>query len=625
MISLQNITLRRGPRILLEDLNWTIFAKQRIGLVGANGSGKSSLFALLTQDLHQDAGNLLIPNQLKLAHVAQETPALDQAALDFVLDGDLELRTLQHELSAAEEINDGLRIAALHEKLSILDAYSAPARAAQLLAGLGFNQESQQNTVASFSGGWRMRLNLARALMRRSDMLLLDEPTNHLDLDAVLWLEQWLIHYPGTLLLISHDREFLDNVVDHIAHISQQKLQLYTGNYSDFEKQRAAALMLQQAAFDKQQKKLAHLQSFIDRFRAKASKSKQAQSRLKAIARLELINAVHQESAFQFHFKQPEAAPNPLLRLENIAVGYDHNILVENANLTIAPKDRMAILGLNGAGKSSFIKMLAGQLKPLRGKYEPGQGLKIGYFAQHQIDYLQLEDSPLTHLKNIAGTTKEQPLRTFLGSFGFMGDRALEPVANFSGGEKSRLALALIIWQQPNLLLLDEPTNHLDLEMREALTMALQEYEGAIILISHDRFLVRSTVDQLFLLADKKLDIFDGDINEYQQWIFNYKKQIQPFALEKNVSSRKQQRQETAKQRELLKPLMHQLKQLESKMAKLQQGITEIETALAQPDIYTAEPANKIQNLLVQQAQLKKELQMTEEAWLQLYEKKEAN
>lgn len=524
MISLKNMTIRRGPHVLLENINWTIYAKQRIGMIGANGSGKTTLFALLLQEFHADAGDFEISPQLKLAHVAQEMPSESKSALDYVLDGDDELRSLEQRLLDAEHKNDGMHMAELHEQLGLIDAYTAPARAAQLLDGLGFSDEEQQKPVSAFSGGWRVRLNLAKALMTRSDVLLLDEPTNHLDLDAVLWLEQWLMKYSGILIIISHDRDFLDATVDHVVHLSHQQLKMYTGNYSTFESLRATELLLQQAVYEKQQKKIAHMQSFVERFRYKASKARQAQSRLKAIERMELVCAVQSESPFQFTFPAPKHCPNPLISLDQVKIAYGDKTVLSHVNLTITPKDRIAILGPNGAGKSSLIKLLANQLIAVHGTRTAAAGLKIGYFAQHQVDQLKLEETALSHLKEYAKHQPELELRKFLGSFGFSRDKVLEPVSTFSGGEKSRLALALLVWQKPNLLLLDEPTNHLDLEMRNALSIALQEYEGAMILISHDRFLVRTTTDQLFLVAEGRLQAFDGDLNDYQRWLFDFRK-----------------------------------------------------------------------------------------------------
>ncbi len=613
MITLYNIILRRGQHILLKDVNWTIYHKQHIGIIGENGSGKSSLFAMLLNELQADGGNLEIPRQLKLAHVAQETPAYAKSALEFTLDGDVELRALQQQLLDAEKKDDGNLIAKLHTRLSEIDAYTAEARAARLLDGLGFNSTEQQKLVSDFSGGWRVRLNLAKALMCRSDVLLLDEPTNHLDLDAVLWLENWLTKYPGTLLLISHDRDFLDHVVDHIAHINHQQLKLYVGNYSSFEQQRAEQLLVQQATYEKQQKHVAHLQDFINRFRAKASKARQAQSRVKALERMELVSAVHMDSPFQFHFKEPSKCPTPLICLEDATIAYGEKIILSHLNLQIAPKDRIALIGPNGAGKSSLIKLIAGELTAAQGHYTNGAGLKIGYFAQHQVDHLNLSDTPLNHLRKLANRQTDQELRTYLGSFGFSGTRVSEVIKNFSGGEKSRLALALLVWQQPNLLLLDEPTNHLDLEMRHALSMALQEYQGAMILVSHDRFLVRTTVDQLMLVAHGELKNFDGDLNDYEKWLFEFRRP----QIEKPTISRKSQRQENAKQRELRRPLLQQVKKLEEELSKLQKEATAIETVLTDGTLYEEQNKLQLQQLLADQATIKKTLQRVEENWLQ--------
>lgn len=616
MITLRNITLRRGKNILLEQANWTIYHKQRIGIIGANGSGKSTLFAMLLQEIPPDLGELELPRQLKIAHVAQETPGVSQSALDFVLDGDTELRHLETQMRMAEQRHDGVNIAALHEKLSIIDAYTAPARAAQLLAGLGFNQEEQQQSVSGFSGGWRVRLNLAKALMCRSDILLLDEPTNHLDLDAVLWLEQWLLKYPGTLMLISHDREFLDKTVDHIAHIDHQRLKIYTGNYSTFEKERAAQLLLQQAAYDKQQKQVAHMQAFVDRFKAKATKARQAQSRLKAIERMDLVCAVQAESPFQFEFKAPEHCPYPLLQIEKATIAYGEKIILKNVNFNITPKERIAILGPNGAGKSSLIKLLAGELLAAEGKREASAGLKVGYFAQHQVDHLRLQDTPLDHLRRLAQNSVELDLRKYLGGFGFSGDTVLEPVKNFSGGEKSRLALALLVWQRPNLLLLDEPTNHLDLEMRNALSIALQEYEGAMILITHDRFLVRTTTDQLLLAAEGKLQPFDGDLDDYQRWLLDYRKQ-------QTSNTRKDPRSPEPKTRQPRRPSLQKIQRLEDELDQLQKAATVIENNLSDHSIYEPQNKDKLKNQLLEQEKIKKELARVEDAWLMACEERD--
>ena len=623
MITLRNITLQRGQSILLSDINWTIHAQQRIGLIGKNGAGKSSLFALLMGKLHADQGDLDISRELKIAHVEQETPGLQTSALHYVLQGDAELSHLQEQLAHAEQLNDGTQIAILHDALSKIDAYTAPARAAQLLAGLGFSTGEQQKSVAEFSGGWRVRLNLAKALMCRSDILLLDEPTNHLDLDAVLWLEQWLIHYQGTLLIISHDRDFLDRTINIIAYLAHQTIELYKGNYSDFERQRAAQLELQQATYEKQQKHVAHLRSFVDRFRAKASKARQAQSRLKAIEKLDLVAAVQKESPFYFEFKKPKQCPNPLLVIDDAQIRYGEKIILDHIQFSIAPKERVAILGPNGAGKTSLIKLLAGEIHPSRGTREASPGLKIGYFAQHQVDHLHLSESPLQHLERLAQNETPVELRKYLGSFGFVGDRVFEPVKLFSGGEKSRLALALLIWQQPNLLLLDEPTNHLDLEMRQALTLALQEFEGAMILVTHDRFLVRTTVDQLMLAASGEIKPFDGDLDDYQQWLFDFRRSTESTTSEKTGVSRKNQRQEDAKRRELLRPLTQQIKQLELELDKSHRELTAIEAALGDPALYEPQNKSTLQDTLLTQASLKKQIESIENAWLTACEKRD--
>lgn len=626
MITLQNVTLRRGKNVLLEEVNWTIYAKQRIGIIGANGSGKTSLFAMLLGNLQADLGQVEIPRQIKLAHVAQETPAYHGSAIDYVLEGDTELQTLQAELRTAETNEDWEKLATLHARLGEIDAYTATARAAQLLNGLGFNHQEQQKSVSSFSGGWRVRLNLAKALMCRSDVLLLDEPTNHLDLDAVLWLENWLMYYPGTLLLISHDRDFLDHVVDHIAHVSHQHLKIYSGNYSTFEQQLANNILVQQAAFEKQQKKVAHLQSFIDRFRAKASKARQAQSRIKALEKMETISAVQVDSPFQFHFKEPSKCPNPLVRLEDANIMYGAKTILSHINLGIAPQDRIALLGPNGAGKSSLIKLLADELTASSGRRDTGGGLKIGYFAQHQIDRLILNETPLDHLRKIAERTSEKELRTFLGTFGFSDNRVFEEVKIFSGGEKSRLALALIVWEEPNLLLLDEPTNHLDMDMRYALSMALQEYQGAVILVSHDRFLVRTTVDQLLLVAEGNVAPYTGDLNDYERWLTDYRKRQEATyntSSKTTNPSRKSQRKEDAKQRELRKPLTQEVKKLADELGRLEKELLNFETQLADTKIYEETHKAQLQEILEKQTRVQQKIRSTEEAWLSACEKLE--
>ncbi|MEK9940208.1 MAG: ATP-binding cassette domain-containing protein, partial [Methylotenera sp.] len=519
MIQFKQLTLTRGTKILMQDATLQLHQGHKVGLTGANGAGKSSLFAMLRGELHPEKGDFEMPASWVVAHVAQETPALPLPAIEFVLDGDVELREIEAALLQAEAEHQGEQIAELHLRLSDIGGYSARARAAELLNGLGFSQSAMQQPVATFSGGWRVRLNLARALMCRSDLLLLDEPTNHLDLEAVIWLESWLQSYRGTLFLISHDRDFLDAIVNHIAHIELQTLTLYRGGYSDFERQRAEKLALQQAMFEKQQRKVAHLQSYIDRFRVQATKARQAQSRIKALERMEMISAAHVDSQFSFEFKAPLAAPDPLLVLDNMAVGYGGQALISRIELAVRPGERIGLLGKNGAGKTTLIKLLAEELAPLTGKRVEGKDLKIGYFAQHQLEQLRPDESPLQHMQKLDPQTREQEFLNYLGGFDFRGEMAMTPCAHFSGGEKSRLALALLIWTRPNLLLLDEPTNHLDLEMRHALTLALQDFQGAVILVSHDRALLRATCDQFLLVADGKAAVFDGDLDDYSQWL----------------------------------------------------------------------------------------------------------
>lgn len=616
MITLSNLSLRLGTKQLFSDINWTIYHKQRFGLVGANGTGKTTLLGILLKQIAIDSGELEIPKQLRFAYVAQETQSANCSALDYVLDGDKELRHLEHLIRLAEDAHDGMKIATLYEQFGNIDAYTAPARAAQLLSGLGFSTAQQQLPISDFSGGWRMRLNLAKALMAPSDILLLDEPTNHLDLDAVLWLEEWLRAYPGTLLMISHDRDFLDSTVNHIAHLEKGSLTAYTGNYSSYEQQYVMQKQMQQAAYTKQQQQVAHLQQFVDRFRAKASKAKQAQSRLKALERMEMVAAVHAESSFQFTFRTPSQCPNPLLNLDEMNVGYGDKIILKNVNLTISPSDRIAMLGPNGAGKSTLIKAIVGELKPMNGVFTQGSGIKIGYFAQHQIDYLDLDATPLLHMQRIAPRETDQQLRTFLGTFGFPGDQVFSSIKNFSGGEKSRLALAMIVWDKPNLLLLDEPTNHLDLEMREALSLALQEYTGAMILVSHDRFLVRTTTDQLYLVANQNVEPFEGDLQEYSTWLLNFRREQTRNENKNTEGSRKELRQKSAEARDRLKPLTHQIKKLEEALGKLQVKLDKLELKLADQKMYEDDNKEKLKQLLLDQAALQKEISSTEGEWL---------
>ena len=605
----------------------------KVGLTGANGAGKSSLFALMRGEMHVESGDLEMPASWVIAHVAQETPALAIAAIEFVLDGDVELRVVETALAKAEENHQGELIAELHHRLADIDGYSARARAAELLNGLGFSQTALLQAVSTFSGGWRVRLNLARALMCRSDLLLLDEPTNHLDLDAVIWLESWLQSYRGTLLLISHDRDFLDAIVNHIAHIEQQTLTLYRGGYSDFERQRAEKLALQQAMFEKQQRKVSHLQSYIDRFRVQATKARQAQSRIKALERMEMISAAHVDSQFNFEFRLPIAAPDPLLVLDNMQVGYNSVPLINNVVLTIRPGERIGLLGKNGAGKTTLIKLLAHELEPLTGKRVEGKDLNIGYFAQHQLEQLRPDESPLQHMMKLDPLTREQEHLNYLGGFDFRGEMARSPCVNFSGGEKSRLALALLIWTRPNLLLLDEPTNHLDLEMRHALTLALQDYEGGVILVSHDRALLRATCDQFVLAADGKATPFDGDLEDYSAWLNEQRlkesqrerelaQTVEAGKLSKN--DRAQNKAERQARIVARRPLIKELEQLELNIAKWHTAKKSCDERLNDSALYTAADKTELQNLLKNQAEFNNQIEVAEERWLELHEQLEA-
>ena len=658
MIRFQQISLIRGIKPLLDGADLTLNPAEKIGLIGANGAGKSSLFALLRGELHADLGEVDFPAKWRLAYVAQETPALDRPALEYAIDGDADLRKLEAELLQLEDSTgshaDGTRIAELHAALADADAYTVRSRAEQLLTGLGFSQDQMQQPVASFSGGWRMRLNLAQALMCPSDLLLLDEPTNHLDLDAIIWLEDWLKRYAGTLIIISHDRDFLDGVVNVIVHIDDRKLKRYAGNYSAFEKQRAAQIALTQAAYEKQARQRAHLQSFIDRFKAKATKARQAQSRMKMLAKMEEIAPLRAAAEFSFEFREPLNAPNPLLVMEDGVAGYRiedstaHETMdkpiVSHINFLLQNGQRIGLLGVNGAGKSTLVKTIAGELKPLAGDMRLGKGLSIGYFAQHQVEMLRHDESPLWHLSHIAPTTREQELRNFLGGFNFGGDMVTSKIAPFSGGEKARLALALIVWQRPNLLLLDEPTNHLDLETREALTMALAQFEGTLVLVSHDRHLLRAATDQFMIVAEGKLQPFDGDLDDYRDWLFKTKlgktdTQASQAASQNNtkqsaeqnagpISESREDRQERrrleAEERQRLstlrKPIESRIKRLDEQMAKLNVRKAEVDTRLADPAIYDDGNKEELKALILDQAYIAKELEQLETEWLEQQE-----
>jgi ATP-binding cassette, subfamily F, member 3 len=625
MLNFKNIALRRGVRELFSNASFTIHKNQKVGFTGANGSGKSSLFALIKNELHLDAGDFSLPPGLEIAHVAQETPAVACSAIDYIMDGDRELRHLQRQLILAETAHDGLKQAELHVTLESIGGYTAQAKAARLMNGLGFKPEQEAYAVSSFSGGWRMRLNLAQALMCRSDVLLLDEPTNHLDLDAVIWLQDWLCKYDGTLLLISHDRDFLDTIADHIVHIEQNKVNIYTGNYSAFEKMRAEKLAQQQAAYLKQQREINHIQSFVTRFKAQATKARQAQSRIKALERMELIAMAHVDSPFDFSFPKPGRMQNPLLKLDKADIGYGQANIINGANLSISPGDRIGLLGSNGTGKSSLIKVLAGELQSLTGTRLEAEALNIGYFAQHQLEQLRLDESPLWHIQKLDPKASEKDLRNFLGGFDFRGDKVSEPVKPFSGGEKARLVLALLVYKNPNLLLLDEPTNHLDLEMRHALSVALQDYQGAIVLISHDRHLLRTVTDQFFLVGEGKLHQFDGDLDDYRLWLAERKKSEEKTVNDMaSAVSRKDQRKQDAEHRQKNKPLLDALKKAEMAVEKYHNEQRKLEVELVDPALYSESEKDRLKKLLARKVAIDKALDAAEAEWMGLEERLEA-
>jgi ATP-binding cassette subfamily F protein 3 len=619
MIQLRDITLARGSRPLVEGVDLQIHDGWRIGLIGANGSGKSSLLAMLRGELQPELGVCEVPAGWRIATVLQETPALPQAAIEYVLDGDEQLRRIEHGLSAAQTAHEGERISELHSELEAIGGYSARARAAALLAGLGFVSDDLDRAVAEFSGGWRMRLNLARALVARAELTLLDEPTNHLDLDAIVWLERWLAGYPGTLIIISHDREFLDGCVTHITHIADRTLKLYSGNYSAFEEQRAAQLAVQQAMFVKQQREIAHMTRFIERFKAKATKARQAQSRVKALARMERIAAAHVDAPFDFEFAEPARSPDPMLSLEDVSAQYGDRKVLTRVDLQVRPGARIGLLGPNGAGKSTLIKLLAGELEPTSGRRFAGHGLEIGYFAQHQLEQLHPAQSPLQHMAELDRRVREQELRDYLGGFDFRGDMADAPVERFSGGEKSRLVLALLVRHRPNLLLLDEPTNHLDLEMRHALTRALAGFSGSLVLVSHDRALLKTVCDELLLVADGDAVNFDGDIDDYLAWLAARRTASAgdgPSVKQERLLARAAAASDRQARLAHRRPLVKESAKLEERMEVLRRERRAVESELADPALYQGGQADRIRDLNTRQAHLAIELDAAEERWL---------
>jgi ATP-binding cassette subfamily F protein 3 len=642
VIRFNQFSLARGTKPLFEQTTFALNPGEKAGLIGANGAGKSTLFSVLRGELHADAGDFSLPPSWQIAHVAQDTPAVEQSALAYTLDGDAALRAIEARIAAASAAHDGAAEAEAHAAFADADGYTAPARAEALLLGLGFTLEQTRASVSSFSGGWRMRLNLAQALMCRSDLLLLDEPTNHLDLDAIVWLEEWLHRYPGTLVVISHDREFLDSVCNVTLHLDNRQVKRYGGNYSQFEILRAQQLALQQSAYEKQRKTVEHLQSFINRFKAKATKARQAQSRMKALEKMELIAPAHIASPFTFEFRTPDAAPNPMIVMEGVRCGYradDGNEIpiVGGVTLSIQNSQRIGLLGANGQGKSTLIKTLAGTLAALGGHVREGKGLRIGYFAQHQLETLRADDSPLQHLARLAPDTREQELRDFLGGFNFSGDMATAAIEPFSGGEKARLALALIIWQKPNLLLLDEPTNHLDLETRHALTMALAQFEGTLILVSHDRHLLRATTDQFMLVAKHRLQPFDGDLDDYRDWLLQHAAEQRAALKAADATAngdgndpainRKEQRRQEAETRQKLaqlkKPLQTRITRIEKEMDALNAEKATLDTFVADPASYSAEMKTKLTEAIRRQADVNARIETLETEWLGVHEELE--
>ncbi len=640
MITLRDITLRRGTKVVLDGASATLQPGEKIGLVGRNGAGKSSLFALLTDRLSNDRGDVEVPRHWMRAEVAQHMPETEDGATDFVLEGDVRLETAKAALAAAEAANDGHAMAEAHALLSDAGAFDARARAQTLLMGLGFKVEQLDAPVNSFSGGWRMRLQLARALMCPADLMLLDEPTNHLDLDALVWLEAWLQRYEGTLIVISHDREFLDAITKVTLHLDEGKLVRYGGNYSSFETQRAERMVLQQAAFEKQQEKMAHLQKFIDRFKAKASKAKQAQSRVKALERMEKLAPVLTAADFNFEFREPANLPNPMLMFDALSAGYGDKVIVRGVDRSVLAGQRIGILGANGQGKSTLVKTIAGAQDPLAGHMTQGKGLTIGYFAQQELDVLRLDEGPLEHMvrlaKDVGPAGREQELRDFLGQFRFTGDMVTQAVGSLSGGEKARLVLAMLVWQRPNLLLLDEPTNHLDLNTREALSMALNEFEGTVMLVSHDRALLREVCDEFWLVADGVVKPFDGDLDDYQRWLLDQGKEASRAAKKPAAApvaatvvaapppaasreDRKAAGQARAKLADQTRPLRREMEQIDKRLNTLAGEKAELENQLAEGASSTA-----IAEIGRRLKAIGDELEASEMRWLELGEQIEA-
>lgn len=622
-----DVSLRRGTKELFNEVNLTINSKTKVGITGANGTGKTSLFKLILGELHADMGDFFVSKKLVMAHVAQEIAHSEETAIDFVMDGDVEYRVLEKAISQAEHNHDANKLATLYDDMQHIDGYTATARAAKLLNGLGFTPIQEGNPVNSFSGGWRMRLNLAKALMCRSDILLLDEPTNHLDLEAIIWLETWLKKYTGIVLLISHDRDFLNSVCNQIVNIEHAELTQYGGNYDSFEKVRAEKLAQQQSQFESQQRQVKHMQKYIDRFRYQATKAKQAQSRIKALERMEMIGAAQLDSPFNFSFNIEGFIPQQLIKIEKASVGYGDTMILNDIDFMVQKGDKIGLLGFNGAGKSTFIKLLAQELQAKAGEVNTAKELKIGYFAQHQIEQLHMDLSPIEHLKILDLKISEQQARNYLGGFDFHNDMAQDNIAHFSGGEKARLVLALVVYEKPNLLLLDEPTNHLDIKMRHAISVALQSFEGAMILVSHDRHLLSTVTDKLLLVADSHVSTFDGDLTDYYHWANevrrNRLKKTTETSSDKATNTKKQQRQDAAQVRQNQKPLRQELRNIEKQLTKLQNQEHKLDAILLDESLYNSENAGKLKETTVKQTVVKKEIIALENRWLEVSEQLE--
>ena len=619
MLSFNNLELVLGGKTLFDDVSLTIHHHQKVGLVGANGTGKTSLFKVIKKEIEVDQSTVSFPNDLRISYLAQEVPASDEIALQYVLSGDYRLIEIKNEIESAEKDEKFELLAELYETYSSLDGYSAKSKAEQLMVGLGFKSEDFSKSLKDFSGGWRVRLNLAKTLMQPSDLMLLDEPTNHLDLDAILWLSNWIKSFPGALILISHDRDFLDDCVSSIAHLYRQSIELYSGNFTQFEILRAAKLAEIQSNFVKQQKEVAHMQSFINRFKAKATKARQAQSRVKALEKMELIAPAHIDSPFNFTISETEKISNPLIALSESNLGYDNPIL-SKINLTISPGDRIGLLGPNGAGKSTLIKSIVGSIPVLDGDREVGSNFRVGYFSQHQVDDLDLSISAFMHIQRLDETKTEKQIRTYLGGFNFKGDKVKDPIHLFSGGEKARLAFAIISYQKPNILLMDEPTNHLDMEMRHALTMALQSFNGAILLISHDRHLLSSSVDTFYLVDNGSVELFDGNLDDYKDYILNLNTS-KSKKIEKEIPSEKLVEKDNSQKIRLLKS---EISKLDKRNERLNRKLKEVNEELADPELYSGDGRDDLQNLLKNQLELTDQIEEIEKIWMSKVEELES-